>query len=74
MERHYRVLEQLAKDKQEWYEEVKCKDPITKIKEQLAEANQDINMTNISLIQLKNTRTPSIQNPWYLTIMNPLTN
>ena len=47
MERHNHSLEQLAQAKQAWYEkEVARKDLIAELKEQLAEANQDINMTN----------------------------
>ena len=54
MKCHNHSLEQLAQAKQAWYEkEVARKDLIAELKEQLAEANQDINMTNKALIQLK---------------------
>ena len=54
MSRHNRSLEKLAQAKQAWYEkEVKRKNHIQELKEQLNEANQDLNATNKSLIQLK---------------------
>ena len=54
IKRHNHSLEQLAKDKQKWYqEEVRRKDHIAELKEQLAHANSDINATNRALIQLK---------------------
>ena len=47
-------MEQLAKDKQKWYqEEVRRKYHIAELKEQQAQANSDINATIRALIQLK---------------------
>ena len=54
IKRHNRAFEKLARAKQEWFEqETAHKNHIAQLREQLNEANQDINITNKSLIQLK---------------------
>ena len=53
IKRHNLALEQLSKDKQEWYEkEVKRKNNIQLKRQQLADANVDINVTNKALLSL----------------------
>ena len=47
-------MEKLAQAKQEWYEkDVDRKDHIAQLKEEVAQANKDINFTNKALVQLK---------------------
>ena len=50
IKRHNEAMEKLAKDKEKWYEEqVKRKEEIEKLRQQLSDANADINRTNMSL-------------------------
>ena len=44
IKRHNKAMEKLAKDKEKWYEEqVKRKEEIEKLRQQLSDANADIN-------------------------------
>ena len=53
IKRHNLALEQLSKDKQEWYEkEVARKNEIEAKRHQLIDANADINVTNKALLSL----------------------
>ena len=57
-------MEKLAKDKKKWYEEqVKRKEEIEKLRQQLSDANADINRTNMSLKTLAeiNNRVKSLE-------------
>ena len=57
IKRHNEALEKLARDKEKWYEnQVKRKEEIEKLRQQLSDANADINKTNMSKYQknLKN--------------------
>ena len=50
IKRHNEAMEKLAKDKEKWYEEqVKRKEEIEKLRQQLSDANADINRTNTAL-------------------------
>ena len=50
IKRHNKAMEKLAKDKEKWYEEqVERKEEIEKLRQQLSDANADINRTNMSL-------------------------
>ena len=50
IKRHNKAMEKLDKDKEKWYEEeVKRKEQIEKLRQQLSDANVDINQTNMSL-------------------------
>ena len=53
IKRHNEAMEKLARDKEKWYEEqVKRKQEIEKLRQQLSDANADINKTNMSLKNL----------------------
>ena len=50
IKRHNEAMEKLAKDKEKWYEkQVEKKEEIEKLRQQLSDANADINRTNRSL-------------------------
>ena len=52
--RHNKALEDLAKSKEAFYEsEVKRRDKIQRLRQQLSDANQDINTTNAALDNLR---------------------
>ena len=62
--RHNKALEDLAKSKEVYYEnEVKRRDKIQRLRQQLSDANQDINTTNAALDNLRKVlaRTSAIQ-------------
>ena len=64
IKRHNEAMEKLAKDKEKWYEEqVKRKEEIEKLRQQLSDANADINRTNMSLKNLPemNNRVKSLE-------------
>ena len=49
IKRHNEAMEKLAKDKEKWYEgQVEKKEEIEKLRQQLSDANADINRTNMS--------------------------
>ena len=50
IKRHNEGMEKLSRNKEKWYEEqVKRKEEIEKLRQQLSDANADINRTNMSL-------------------------
>ena len=54
MRRHNNALEELAKSKEAYYEnEVKRRDKIQRLRQQLSDANQNINTTNAALDNLR---------------------
>ena len=47
--RHNEAMEKLARDKEKWYEgQVEKKEKIERLRQQLSDANADINKTNMS--------------------------
>ena len=53
IKRHNEAMEKLARDKEEWYEkQVKRKEEIERLRQQLSDANADKNRTNAALKNL----------------------
>ena len=58
IKRHNEAMEELARDKEKWYEEqVKRKEKIERLRQQLSHANADINRTNTALKTLAKINT-----------------
>ena len=54
MKRHNKAIKKLTQAKEEWYErEVKRKDRIAQLRQELTDANKDLNETNQALEELK---------------------
>ena len=54
IKRHNEAMEKLAKDKEIWYEkQIRRKEKIEELRQQLSDVNADINQTNKSLENLK---------------------
>ena len=57
IKRHNEAMEKLSRDKEMWYEnQIKKKEEIQKLRQQLSDANADINQTNKSLKNLQNLK------------------
>ena len=54
MKRHNKAIEKLAQAKEDWYErEIERKDRIARLRQELTDANKDLNETNQALKELK---------------------
>ena len=53
IKRHNLVTEALVKAKEKFYEEVKRKDKLQELRQEITDANQDIKQTNKALDQLR---------------------
>ena len=61
MKRHNRALEKLASEKEKFYEmEVKKHDRIQELRQQLSDANADINESNKALDELRQIRSTAL--------------
>ena len=67
IKRHNQAMEKLARDKEKWYEkQVEKKEEIQKLRQELSDANADINKTNRSLLSLAkmNDRVVKLENEY----------